>query len=69
MKVYKIILVAFSVGLLYFMFVSIYEYTRKGTDLFTQGTLLGSIGVFLGAIPLLYYYEYQKKKDKNKFDS
>ncbi|WP_340372123.1 hypothetical protein [Peribacillus sp. FSL E2-0218] len=69
MKFYKHILVPFLVGLLSFVCFSIYSYTIKGTAFFTEESLFTAIGVFIGAIPVSYLIEYQKKKDKNKFNS
>ncbi len=68
MKFYKHILVPFLSVLLCFIGYCIYSYTLKKYHFFTQEAIIVAIGAFTFSIPLSYLTEYQKKKNKNKFN-
>ncbi|MGV4964851.1 hypothetical protein ACVB78_04125 [Priestia aryabhattai] len=58
-----------AIGFLSFVCFVMYSKAATNTSLQMNQALFISIGIGIGAIPVSFFIEYQKKKDNKKFHS
>ncbi|MQR86405.1 hypothetical protein [Priestia megaterium] len=69
MKFYKHVLIPLATGFLSFLCFIIYSEIFGDKNLEISNSLFISIGIFLGAIPVSFFVDYQKNKDKRDFNN
>ncbi|MDD1511930.1 hypothetical protein [Priestia megaterium] len=69
MKWYKHALIPLAIGFLRFVCFMIYSKAAENTSLQLNQALFISIGIYIGAVPVSFFVEYQKNKENKKFHS
>jgi len=69
MRIYKHVLIPLTTGFLSFLCFIIYSKIFGDKNLESSNSLFISIGIFLGAIPVSFFVEYQKNKEKGDFNN
>ncbi|PFW75788.1 hypothetical protein COL23_13190 [Priestia aryabhattai] len=69
MRFHKHVLIPLATGFLSFLCFIIYSKIFGDKNLEISNSLFISIGIFLGAIPVSFFVDYQKNKDKRDFNN